>query len=171
MFYSIKSKFLRKPEVTEETKMVLCKTTYFPVLSYGCVMRANHKTTKPTAVQCNELPEECGWENTEGQDGKQYHQNGPEHRTASGKNKYFQLRWFGHIQRMHEGRHPKHALEARSDGRRPQGRRRVVWADNILPLLKDRKCTWREAVIRAQDRAAWRTLCSTSTPQGRRGSD
>jgi hypothetical protein len=37
--------------------------------------------------------------------------------------KYFQLRWFGHIQKMQEGRYPKQALEARSQGRRPKGRR------------------------------------------------
>jgi hypothetical protein len=72
---------------------------------------------------------------------------------------------------MQEGRHPKQALEARSEGRWPKGWRRMVRVDNIQLSLKERKCTWREAVIRAQDREAWRTLCSTSIPQGRRGLD
>jgi hypothetical protein len=34
--HSIKNKCLRKWEVTEETKMVVYKTIYFPTLTYGC---------------------------------------------------------------------------------------------------------------------------------------
>jgi hypothetical protein len=34
--------------------------------------------------------------------------------------KYFQLRWFGQIQRMQEGRYPKQAREAGSEGRWPK---------------------------------------------------
>jgi hypothetical protein len=51
----------------------------------------------------------------------------------------------------------------RSEGRRPKGGRRVIWVDNIQLSLKERKRTWREAVVRAQDRAAWRTLFSLYT--------
>jgi hypothetical protein len=54
MFHSIKNKFLRKQEVTEETKMVVYKTIYFPALTYGCESWA--LTTKfESRLQTNEM--------------------------------------------------------------------------------------------------------------------
>jgi hypothetical protein len=51
---SIENKFLRKREVTEETKMVVHKTVYFPTLTYGCELQA--LTTKlESRLHTNEM--------------------------------------------------------------------------------------------------------------------
>jgi hypothetical protein len=90
-----------------------------------------------------------------GQDEKQYHQNWPEYRTTSSKNKILSIELVWSHSKDAGWEIPKQALQARSEGRQPKGRRRMVWGDNIQLSLKERKCTWQEAVIRVQDCAAW----------------
>jgi hypothetical protein len=158
--------------VLQETKVVVYKTIYSPILMYGCESWA--LTIKlEIRLQSNDMryPRSVAGKTRRDRMRNSTRRMGLNIEPLVARIKYVQLRWFGHIQRMQEGRCPKEALEARSEGRRPKGRRREVQADNIVSLLKERKCTWQEAVIRAQDRVAWRTLCSASTPKGRRGSD
>jgi hypothetical protein len=42
-----------------------------------------------------------------------------------------QLQWYGHVQRMEEGRLPKEVLEWRPSGRRKRGRPKLTWAEGI----------------------------------------
>jgi hypothetical protein len=132
MFYSIKNKFLRKWKVTKETKMVVYKTIYSPVLTYGCESRA--LTTKlDSRLQSNEMRY---LRSVAGKTRRDRMRNstvrvGLNTEPVVARVRYFQLRRFGHIQRMQEGRYPKQALEARSEGRRPKGGRRVVWAETF----------------------------------------
>ena len=70
------------------------------------------------------------------------------------------LRWAGHVARMEEGRGVHSVLVGKPDGKRPLGRRRRRWEDNIkMNLEVGRGCgDWMEL---AQDMDWWRALVST----------
>ena len=46
-----------------------------------------------------------------------------------------QLQWYGHVQRMEEGRLPKGVMKWRPPGRRKRGRPKRIWADGIRGLM------------------------------------
>ena len=71
------------------------------------------------------------------------------------------LRLAGHVARMGERRVVRRVLVGKPEGRRPLGRHRRRWEDNIKMDLQDvgRGCgDWMEL---AQDRDRWRALVST----------
>jgi len=70
------------------------------------------------------------------------------------------MRWAGHVARMGEGSGVYRALVGRPERRRPLGRPRRRWEDNIRMDLREVGCgcvNWTEL---AQDRDRWRTLVS-----------
>ena len=71
------------------------------------------------------------------------------------------LRWAGHVAHMEEGRGVHKVLVGKPDGKRPLGRPRRRWDDNIKMDLQEvgRGCgDWMEF---AQDMDRWRALAST----------
>jgi hypothetical protein len=55
-----------------------------------------------------------------------------------------QLRWFGHLNRMDEERLTKQVWEARTEGlgmKRPRGRPRRTWNENIQELFTKKNIT------------------------------
>ena len=70
------------------------------------------------------------------------------------------MRWAGHVARMEEGRVVHRVLVGKPEGKRPLGRPRRRWEDNIkMDLEVGRGCEdWMEL---AQDRDSWRALVST----------
>ena len=71
------------------------------------------------------------------------------------------LRWAGHVARMEEGRDVYKVLVWKPEGKRPLGRPRRRWEDNIKMYLEEvgRGCgNWMEL---AHDRDRWRALVST----------
>jgi hypothetical protein len=52
-------------------------------------------------------------------------------------NKSRRLRWAGHVARMGEGRGVYRVLVGRPEGKRPLGRRRHRWEDNIKMDLRE----------------------------------
>ena len=70
------------------------------------------------------------------------------------------MRWAGHVARMGEGRGVYRVLVGKPEGRRPLGRPRLRWEDNIRMDLREVGCGcvgWMEL---AQDRDRWRSLVS-----------
>ena len=70
------------------------------------------------------------------------------------------MRWAEHVARMEEGRGVHKVLVGKPEGKRPLGRPRRRWDDNIKMNLDDvgRGCgDWMEL---AQDRDSWRALVS-----------
>jgi len=51
-------------------------------------------------------------------------------------------------------------LVGKPEGKRPQGRHRRRWVDNIRMDLQDVGCGYRDLIGLAQDRDRWRTLVS-----------
>ncbi|KAJ4433379.1 hypothetical protein ANN_15638 [Periplaneta americana] len=66
------------------------------------------------------------------------------------------LRWAGHVARMGESRNAYSVLVGRPEGKRPLGRPRRRWEDNIEIDLREVGYDDRDWVNLAQDRDQWR---------------
>ena len=71
------------------------------------------------------------------------------------------MRWAGHVGRIGEERGVYRVLVGKPEGRRPLGRPRRRWVDNIRTDLKEVGCGYMDWIGLAQDRDRWRTLVST----------
>ena len=70
------------------------------------------------------------------------------------------MRWAGHVARMGEERGVYRVLVGKPEGRRPLGRPRRRWADNIRTDLQEVGCVYMDWIGLVQDRDRWRTLVS-----------
>jgi hypothetical protein len=50
-----------------------------------------------------------------------------------------QLKWYGHVQRMEEGRLPKKVMKWSPPGGRKRGRPKATWAEGIRGLLGEKR--------------------------------
>jgi hypothetical protein len=70
------------------------------------------------------------------------------------------MRWEGHIARMGEGRGVCRILVGRPDGRRPLGRPRHRWEDNIKMNLQEVRLGDMDWIYMVQDRDRWPAVVS-----------
>jgi len=70
------------------------------------------------------------------------------------------MRWFGHVARMGGERGAYRVLVGKPEGRRPLGRPRRRWVDNIRMYLQEVGCGYMDWIGLAQDRDRWRALVS-----------
>jgi hypothetical protein len=70
------------------------------------------------------------------------------------------MRWVGHVARMREERGVYTILVGKPEGKRPMGRPRRRWEDNIRMDLQEVGCGGMDWIGLAQDRDSWRTLMS-----------
>ena len=70
------------------------------------------------------------------------------------------MRWAGHVARMGQERGVYGVLLGKPEGRRPLGRPRRRWVDNIRMDLQEVGCGYTDWIGLAQDRDRWRTLVS-----------
>ena len=68
--------------------------------------------------------------------------------------------WAGHVVRMGEERGVYRVLVGKPEGKRPLGRPRRRWVDNIRMDLQEVGCGHVDWIGLAQDRDSWRTLVS-----------
>ena len=68
------------------------------------------------------------------------------------------LRWAGHVARMEQGRSAFKILIRKPTGKRPLGRPRRRWKDNIRINLEEKGINTGNWVDSAQDRDYWRAL-------------
>jgi hypothetical protein len=68
------------------------------------------------------------------------------------------MRWAGHVARMGEGRGAYRVLVGRPEGRRPFGRPRRRWEDNIKMDLGEIGIDGANWIQLAQDRVQWRAF-------------
>ena len=71
------------------------------------------------------------------------------------------MRWAGNVARKGEEREVYRVLVGKPEGRRPLGRPRRRWVDNIRMDLQEVGCGYMDWIGLAQDRDRWRTLVST----------
>jgi len=70
------------------------------------------------------------------------------------------MRWAGHVALMGEERGVYGVLVGKSEGKRPLGRHRRRWVDNIRMNLQEVGCEYMDWIGLAQDRDSSRTLVS-----------
>jgi len=70
------------------------------------------------------------------------------------------MRWTGHVARMGEERGECRVLVGKPGGKRPLGRPRRRWVDNIRMDLQEVGCGYTDWIGLAQDRDRWWTLVS-----------
>jgi len=71
------------------------------------------------------------------------------------------MRWAGHVARMGQGRGVHRVLVGKREGKRPLGRPRRRWEDNIKMDLQEVVGGCEDWMELAQDRDRWRALVST----------
>jgi hypothetical protein len=71
------------------------------------------------------------------------------------------MRWAGHVARMGEGRGVYRVLVWKPEGRRPLGRPRSRWEDNIKLDLREIGIDGENWIRLAQDRIQWRAFVNT----------
>ena len=71
------------------------------------------------------------------------------------------IRWAGHVARMGEGRGVHRVLVGKPEGKRPLGRPRRIWEDNIKMDLQEVEGSCGDWMELAQDRDRWRALVGT----------
>ena len=72
------------------------------------------------------------------------------------------LRWTGHVARIEESRSPFNILTGKPTGKRPLGRPRRKWEDNIRMDLEEIGINAGNWVDSAQDRNYWRVLVNAA---------
>jgi len=70
------------------------------------------------------------------------------------------MRWAGHVARMGELRGVYRVLLGKPEGRRPLGKPRRRWMDNIRMDLQEVGCGYMDWIELAQERDRWQTLVS-----------
>ena len=71
------------------------------------------------------------------------------------------MKWVGHVARMGERRGVYSVLVGKPEGKRPLGRPRRRWKDNIKIDLQEVGCGCMEWIELAQDRDRWLALVIT----------
>ena len=70
------------------------------------------------------------------------------------------MRWTWHVARMGERRDVYRVLVGKPEGKRPLGRQRRRWEDNIKVDLQEVGCRGMDWIELAQDRDRWRALAN-----------
>jgi hypothetical protein len=71
------------------------------------------------------------------------------------------MRWAGHVARMGQGRGVYRVLVGRPEGKRPLGRPRRRWEDNIKMDLREKGIDGANWIRLVQDRVQWRVFVNT----------
>ena len=73
------------------------------------------------------------------------------------------MRWVGHVARMREKSGVNRVLVGKPEGKRPLGKPRCRWEDNIKKHLQEEGCGCMDWIDLAQDRYRWRALVKAVT--------
>lgn len=154
------SRFIRKQEISRETKIKVFKSVFRPILTFGSeswVLNEKQKSmiqavemkfmrrvlgvTKRDRIKNEDIREQLGVQSIL--------------KYIEGR----QLSWWGHLQRMEDSRPVKRIWESRIEKNRKRGRPRQTWDQAISKILERKGTTWSEAKRRASDKKDWKKFC------------
>ncbi|KAJ4451240.1 hypothetical protein ANN_02701 [Periplaneta americana] len=161
-YYSVE-KLLSSSLLSKNLKVRIYKTVILPVLLYGCetwtlILREEHRFT---VFENKMLRKIFGAKRGEVTGEWRKLHNTELHALYSSPDiirniKSRRLRWAGHVARMGEFRNAYRVLVGRPEGKRPLGRPRRRWEDNIKMDLREVGYDDRDWINLAQDRDRWR---------------
>jgi hypothetical protein len=154
--------------ISKNLKIKIYKTVVLPVVLHGCetwslTLREEHRLT----IFENKVLRILGPKREEDGSWRKLH-NDELHNLYSSPNivqviKSRRLRWAGHVARMGEGRGVYRVLVGRPEGKRPLGRSRRRWEDNIKMDFREIGIDGANWIRLAQDRVQWRDFVNTVT--------
>ncbi|KAJ4444371.1 hypothetical protein ANN_06163 [Periplaneta americana] len=161
-YYSVE-KLLSSSLLSKNLKVRIYKTVILPVVLYGCetwtlILREeqrlrvfeNKVLRKIFGVKRDEVTGE--WRKLHNTELHALYSSPDIIRNIKSR----RLRWAGHVARMGESRNAYRVLVGRPEGKRPLGRPRHRWEDNIKMDLREVGYDDREWINLAQDRDQWR---------------
>ncbi|KAJ4427815.1 hypothetical protein ANN_25504 [Periplaneta americana] len=158
-----KFKYLGATSACKNLKVRIYKTVILPVLLYGCetwtlTLREEHRLR---VFENKVLRKIFGAKRDEVTGEWRKLHNTELHALYSSPDiirnlKSRRLRWAGHVARMGESRNAYRVLVGRPEGKRPLGRPRRRWEDNIKMDLREVGYDDRDWINLAQDRNQWR---------------
>ncbi|KAJ4446837.1 hypothetical protein ANN_13535 [Periplaneta americana] len=161
-YYSVEN-LLSSSLLSKNLKVRIYKTVILPVVLYGCetwtlTLREEHKLR---VFESKVLRKIFGAKRDEVTGEWRKLHNTELHTLYSSPDiirnvKSRRLRWAGHVARMGESRNAYTVLVGRPEGKRPLGRPRRRWEDNIKMDLREVGYDDREWINLAQDRDQWR---------------
>jgi hypothetical protein len=168
MLAIIQSKIFSLPVSHQKNlKIKIYKTVILPVVLYGCetwssTLREEHRLR---VFENRVLRRIFGPKREEDGSWIKLH-NGELHDLYSSPNivrvsKSRRMRWAGHVARMGDGRGVYRVLVGRPEGKRPLGRPRRKWEDNIKMDLREIGIYGANLIQLARDRVWWRVVVNT----------
>jgi hypothetical protein len=165
-YYSVQNIFSSRL-ISKNLKIKIYKTVILPVVLYGCetwslILREEHRLR---VFENRVLRRIFGPKREEDGSWRKLHNN-ELHSLYSSPNivrviKSRGMRWAGYLARMGEGRGVYRSLLGRSEGKRPLGRPRRRWEDNIKMDLREIGIDEANWIRLAQDRVQWRACVNT----------
>jgi hypothetical protein len=153
--------------ISKNLKIKIYETVIMPVVLYGCetwslTLREEHRLR---VFENRELRRIFGPKKEEDGSWRKLH-NDELHSLYSSPNivrmiKSRRMRWAGHVARMREGRGVYRVLIGRSEGKRPLGRPRRRWEDNIKMDLREIWINGANWIQLSQNRVQWRAFVNT----------
>jgi hypothetical protein len=150
--------------ISKNLKIIIYKTVILPVVLYGCetwslTLWEEHRLR---VFENRVLRKKIGPKREEDGSWRKLH-NDELHGLYSSPNivrvsKSRRMRWAGHVARMGEGRGAYRVLVGRPEGKRPLGRPRRGWEDNIKMDLGEIGIDGANGIRLAQDRVRWRAF-------------
>lgn len=155
-YHSMKHALIKKREVSRATKMTIFKTIFRPVLTFGCESWTVTKRIE-SKLEATEMKYLRGTLGVTRLDRRRNEDIRQELGTTAVKNfiEERQLGWWGHLQRLEEGRQVKRIWEARVKIKRGRGRPRESWDDTIARILQKRGKQVQEARRLARNKKQW----------------
>ncbi|KAJ4445627.1 hypothetical protein ANN_12309 [Periplaneta americana] len=161
-YYSVE-KLLSSSLLSKNLKVRIYKTIILPVVLYGCetwtlTLREEHRLRvfenkvlrKIFGAKRDEVTGE--WRKLHNTELHELYSSPDIIRNIKSR----RLRWAGHVARMGESRNAYRVLVGRPEGKRPLGRPRRRWEDNIKMDLREVGCDDRDWINLAEDRDRWR---------------
>jgi hypothetical protein len=153
--------------ISKNLKIKIYRTVILPVVLYGCetwslTLRYEHRLR---VFENRVLRRIFGPKRKEDASWRKLH-NDELHNLYSSTNivrviKPRRLRWAGHVVRMGEGRGVHRVLVGKPEGKRPLGRPRHGWEDNIKMDLREIWIDGANWIQLAQDTVHWRASVNT----------